>query len=91
MPNVDDHGLEVLKKAATNIDPTTKRNYALQVFPVDLFSVPQGATAFTVEYPTNTSEVYKYRTAYPSGTVLKTITIYYATPSKKDIIGGSVV
>lgn len=31
MPNVDDHGLEVLKKAAVNLDPTSKRNYALQV------------------------------------------------------------
>ncbi len=32
MPNVDDHGLEVLKKAARNLDPTSKRNYALQVY-----------------------------------------------------------
>ena len=31
MPNVDDHGLEVLKKAARNIDPVPKRDYALQV------------------------------------------------------------
>lgn len=31
MPNVDDHGLEVLKKAARNIDPTPKKDYALQV------------------------------------------------------------
>jgi hypothetical protein len=31
MPNVDDHGLEVLKKAAINLDPTSKRDYALQV------------------------------------------------------------
>lgn len=31
MPNVDDHGLEVLKKAARNLDPIPKRDYALQV------------------------------------------------------------
>lgn len=31
MPNVDDHGLEVLKKAARNIDPVPKKDYALQV------------------------------------------------------------
>lgn len=31
MPNVDDHGLEVLKKAARNIGVTPKTDYALQV------------------------------------------------------------
>lgn len=31
MPNVDDHGLEVLKKAARNIGAIPKRDYALQV------------------------------------------------------------
>jgi hypothetical protein len=34
MPNVDDHGLEVLKKAARNLDPTPKKDYALQVIQV---------------------------------------------------------
>lgn len=34
MPNVDDHGLEVLKKAARNLDPVPKRDYALQVIVV---------------------------------------------------------
>lgn len=31
MPNVDDHGLEVLKKAARNLDVIPKKDYALQV------------------------------------------------------------
>lgn len=31
MPNVDDHGLEVLKKAARNIGEKPKTDYALQV------------------------------------------------------------
>lgn len=30
MPNVDDHGLEVLKKAARNLSPTPKKDYAIQ-------------------------------------------------------------
>lgn len=34
MPNVDDHGLEVLKKAARNIDVVPKKDYALQVIVV---------------------------------------------------------
>lgn len=34
MPNVDDHGLEVLKKAARNLDPVPKRDYALQTWQV---------------------------------------------------------
>lgn len=42
MPNVDDHGLEVLKKAARNLDPTPKRDYALQVIVVKDESVGGG-------------------------------------------------
>jgi hypothetical protein len=30
MPNVDDHGLEVLKKAARNLDVVPKKDYAIQ-------------------------------------------------------------
>jgi hypothetical protein len=43
MPNVDDHGLEVLKKAARNIDPTPKKDYALQVVEVKNDIVGSGA------------------------------------------------
>lgn len=35
MPNVDDHGLEVLKKAARNLSPTPKKDYALQTLLVN--------------------------------------------------------
>ena len=45
MPNVDDHGLEVLRKAARNIDPTPKKDYAIQVIIVQDES--GGATTFT--------------------------------------------
>lgn len=45
MPNVDDHGLEVLKKAARNIDVIPKKDYALQVILVKDES--GGTTPFT--------------------------------------------
>lgn len=43
MPNVDDHGLEVLKKAARNLDPIPKKDYALQVILVKDESAGGGA------------------------------------------------
>jgi hypothetical protein len=42
MPNVDDHGLEVLKKAARNIGATPKSDYALQVIVVSEDGVSTG-------------------------------------------------
>lgn len=45
MPNVDDHGLEVLKKAARNLDVVPKKDYALQVIVVKDES--GGTTPFT--------------------------------------------
>lgn len=42
MPNVDDHGLEVLKKAARNIGAKPKTDYALQVIVVSEDGVSNG-------------------------------------------------
>lgn len=42
MPNVDDHGLEVLKKAARNIGAKPKQDYALQVIVVSQDGVNGG-------------------------------------------------
>lgn len=42
MPNVDDHGLEVLKKAARNIGAKPKQDYALQVIIVSEDGVSGG-------------------------------------------------
>ncbi len=88
---VDDHGLEALKKSATDIGSNPKVDYALQVMSKELFAIPKGSTCFTVEYPDTVTEIYKYRTSYPAGDVLKTITLHYATSGKKQITGAEVV
>jgi hypothetical protein len=49
MPNVDDHGLEVLKKAARNIHPIPKKDYALQVILVGNESTAQGVYSPTIQ------------------------------------------
>lgn len=76
MANVDDHGLEVLKKAAVNLDPTSKRNYALQVAPANSFAPP-----FDADHIRSTLsglvQTIIYRRGGPSGTILKTITVTY--------------
>lgn len=74
MPNVDDHGLEVLKKAARNIDVVPKKDYALQVILVKDESV--GGGIYTPEIknvplPTMDTEVEINLTADHKGFVLR--------------------
>lgn len=76
MANVDDHGLEVLKKAAVNLDPTSKRNYALQVAPANTFAPPFDAD-FIRSNLDGLIQTITYRRGGPSGTILKTLTITY--------------
>lgn len=93
MSNVDDHGLEVIKKAAEFVDPTSetkKKDYYLKVGIFGQLQAPVHADAGTVEYPTNTQEVYKFRQGGIAGTVLKTITINYTNASKDFILNWAV-
>lgn len=89
MPNVDDHGLEVLKKAAVNIGATPKTDYALQTVLANKFAVPALADAYTREVSGN-SVIYKFRQGGIAGTILKTITLYYQSPQDPDHIGGEL-
>lgn len=74
MPNVDDHGLEVLKKAARNIDPVPKKDYALQVILVKDESAGGGTYApeiQNVDLPTMNTEVEIDLTADHKGFILR--------------------
>ncbi len=89
MPNVDDHGLEVLKKAAVDIGDTPKRDYALQTVLANKFAIPANADAYTREVVGN-SVIFKFRQGGIAGTILKTITLYYSSPQDPDHIGGAL-
>lgn len=89
MPNVDDHGLEVLKKAAIDIGSTPKRDYALQTVLANKFALPANADAYTREVIGN-SVVYKFRQGGIAGTILKTITLFYQSPQDPDNTGGEL-
>ena len=78
MPNVDDHGLEVLKKAAQNLDPAPKKNYALQVLSMLPFAPPFNADTVTSTLDGLVRTI-QYKNGGPTGTVLKTITITYTS------------
>lgn len=49
------------------------------------FTPPIDSDAITVEYPSNTVEIYRYRQGGVSGTILKTVTVTYLTSNKKDL------
>lgn len=76
MANVDDHGLEVLKKAAINLDPTKKRDYALQTVTRMPFAPPTNAD-FVESNFSGLVQTIIYKQGGSSGVVLKTVTITY--------------
>lgn len=49
------------------------------------FNPPLGTDAVTVEYPTTTSEIYRYRTGGIGGTILASVTVNYLLADKNDI------
>ena len=53
------------------------------------FSVPTDADAFTREVIGN-SVVYKFRQGGVSGSILKTVTIYYSSPQDPSLTGGEI-
>lgn len=90
MPNLDDHGLEVIKKAGVDIEPSTpKRNYALQMVGASKFDIPADADAFTRSVVGN-SEIINFRKGGKTGPILKTITVEYQTPPDPDLVSGEI-
>lgn len=82
---VDDSGLEALRKAADQVTPGSAADYYIKTRSTGLNIAPALANAATVEYPSATSEVIKYRSGGISGTILKTVTVTYTDSTKRDI------
>jgi hypothetical protein len=72
--------------------PTRPGNSSVEVLAYinSKFTVPSDAFAFTVSFPTSSSESYEFRDSYPSGAILKTVTLYYSNSTKTVLIGGEV-
>lgn len=49
------------------------------------FNAPLKADTVTVEYPSSTVEIYKFREGGLTGTVLKIVTLTYLAANKKDL------
>ena len=83
---VDDHGLEAIRKSAEQTNPGIGSDYYLKTKPVPFaFDAPLTTDAVTVEYPSSTVEVYRFRTGGTGGSVLMSITVTYTTASKSFI------
>ncbi len=81
---VNDHGLEVLKKSAINPDDTHKVRYALRTYNINSMSLGN-YDAVSVTYPTDTSEIYVFKSGGLAGTTLATVTLTYVNSSKDSI------
>lgn len=67
-------------KTLLNGDNTT----TLAVRP-SLFSAPPGADSGTVEYPSPTTEIYRFRQGGISGNILMSVTVVYTDSTKVNI------
>lgn len=83
---VDDYGIEAIRKSAEEVIPGNKSNYYLKVGFASAFGPPASVDSITVNYPTDTQEVYEYRTGGISGTIAMTITIEYLDECKDSIL-----
>jgi hypothetical protein len=87
--NVDDHGLEVIKKAGVNLDPTSKRNYALQIVDSKKFAIPADCDFISRSVLSNV-ETYIYKSGGSGGTTLKTVTLTYTNASLNSLVSVAV-
>lgn len=85
---VNDHGLEVLKKSGEDLSGNLS-DMAIKTLNGTKFGVPKDADAFTRDCVGNTV-VYKFRSGGITGTILKTITLYYGSAQDPDLTGGSL-
>ena len=89
MGNVDDHGLEVLKKAAVNLDSTAKRDYALQITDSKKFAIPVDCD-FISRTVAGSTEIYTYKKGGSGGVIQKTVTLTYTSPSLANLVSVAV-
>jgi len=54
------------------------------------FAPPLLADTITVEYPSTSVEIYRYREGGLTGTILDSITVTYTSASKKDLLSVEV-
>lgn len=62
----------------------------LAVIDIGNFQIPALADAITVEYPSNTVEVYNYRQGGLTGAILRTVTVTYVSSNKRDLLSVEV-
>ena len=55
------------------------------------FAPPLACDAITVEYPNDTSEIFRYREGGVSGTILNSVTVTYTDDTKCDLLSVVVV
>jgi hypothetical protein len=90
---VDDHGIEVLKKAGEEVTPGDKSNYYIKVNDIYregiIANIPFDAVSVT--YPNSTTEVYSFKTGGLSGSVVATVEVIFTDSSKVDLLSAERV
>lgn len=74
--------------AKFELTPDNKTGVRVIAYNLDPFGAPANSDAFTITYPTTTTEVYRYYSGGTGGTLLKTVTLTYSSPAKTQLISG---
>ena len=83
--SINDHGLEVLKKAARVPDTSSPTQYAIRTSLTSGMSINSAAKFLEVTYTDSTTETYKYYESSAKVTLYNTITVVYTDSSKSNI------
>lgn len=94
MPAVDQYSTEYSRdKNINTLDKGSYNDYGdgtpakqVNVDKFNPFTPPKDSDTITAEYPSNTVEIYRYRQGGLTGTILNSITVTYATSSKRDLV-----
>lgn len=88
--SVNDHGLEAIRKSASEVTSGNKSEYKLRTYNVaGLLS--ETYDYFSVAYPSATQEVYTFKTGGSGGTLVATLTLNYTDSTKNFLSNGTKV
>lgn len=79
--SVNDHGLEAIRKSASEVTSGDKSEYKLKTFNVSGM-LSETYDYVSVAYPSATQEIYTFKIGGSGGTTVATITINYTDSTK---------
>lgn len=86
-PNILDRERDKFVDSPTRLNKTAIETLATSL---SLFGPPSGTNAITTIFGSNFT-TYEFRSSYPSGTILKSVKVYYQDSAKETLTGVEIL